>query len=136
MRHHFFLSVPVLLLTSTAVLAQAVIYTTPDHPVVNPDPGVVVQVLEDVSSLEQQLFPPLSDVPAEAERQARVRMLQPDWKTQEAHLSRAWQVLLDAYTTGITKVPAVVFDDQYVVYGTTDITLAQTKLDAWREAQP
>ncbi|HAV1239768.1 TPA: DUF1525 domain-containing protein [Salmonella enterica] len=36
---------------------------------------------------------------------------------------------------GIQKFPAVVFDDHYVVYGTTDVELAQQKRDAWREAQ-
>lgn len=128
--------IPVLLFASTAARAEVVVYTTPDHPVLNPDPGVVVQVLEDVKLLEQQLFPLLSDIPADAERQARARLLEPDWKTQEAHLTRVYQALLDAHTTGITKVPAVVFDNRYVVYGTTDISLAQTTLDAWREQRP
>ncbi|ECF1703740.1 TIGR03757 family integrating conjugative element protein [Salmonella enterica subsp. enterica] len=123
-------------LVTTNGLAQTVIYTTPAYPVTDPQPGVLVQVLENVHHLEQSLFPQLSDNPAQAEQQARIRMRQPDWREQEARLTRAYQALLDAQTVGIEKVPAVVFDDKSVVYGTTDAALAQQKLDAWRESQP
>ncbi|HAT1684975.1 TPA: TIGR03757 family integrating conjugative element protein [Klebsiella oxytoca] len=133
MRHYFFIFL--LFLFSPLSPAQTVIYTTARYPVKDLPPGVVVQTLEGVSELEQAAFPALSPDPQQAGRQARRRMQQPDWKTQEANLTRAYQVLLDAYTLGIEKVPAVVFDDRYVVYGTTDATLAQQKLDAWRESQ-
>ncbi|ECU9386564.1 TIGR03757 family integrating conjugative element protein [Salmonella enterica subsp. enterica serovar Newport] len=133
MRHYFF--VFLLGLYSPFSPAQTVIYTTAHYPVKDLPPGVVVQTLEEVSELEQAAFPALSPDPKQAERQARLRMQQPDWKTQEAHLTRAYQALLDAYTLGLEKVPAVVFDDRYVVYGTTELALAQQKLDAWRESQ-
>ncbi|WP_079969499.1 TIGR03757 family integrating conjugative element protein [Salmonella enterica] len=121
---------------SSGGLAQTVIYTTPAWPVADPQPGVLVQILENVHQLEQSLFPQLSDNPAQAEQQARARMQQHDWREREARLTRAYQALLDARTVGIEKVPAVVFDDKYVVYGTTDAALARQKLDAWRESQP
>ncbi|MDN8600317.1 TIGR03757 family integrating conjugative element protein [Citrobacter sp. S2-9] len=124
-----------LLIFSATSPAQTVIYTTSRYPVVNPQPGVPVQILEDVSQLEQVLFPTLSQNPQQAEQQARLRMQQPDWRTQEARLTRAYQALLDAYTLGIEKVPAVVFDERDVVYGTSDVALAQKKRDAWRESQ-
>lgn len=122
--------------TSSVGLAQTVIYTTQAWPVTAPQPGVLVQTLENVHLLEQSLFPQLSDTPAQAEQQARARMQQPGWRELEARLTRAYQALLDAHAAGIRKVPAVVFDDKYVVYGTTDVTLAQQKLDTWRERQP
>lgn len=117
-------------------MAQTVIYTTPARSVADPQPGVLVQMLENVHSLEQALFPLLSDNPVQAEQQARARMQQPDWREQETLLTRAYQAMLDARTVGIEKVPAVVFDNRYVVYGTTDVALAQQKLDAWRGSQP
>ena len=133
MRRYFF--VFLLLLFSSLSLAQAVVYTTANYQVAHLQPGVVIRILEDVNQLEQVAFPVLSQNPQQAEQQARIRMQQPDWKEQEAHLTRACQALLDAYTLGIEKVPAVVFDDIYVVYGTTDVVLAQQKLDDWREQQ-
>lgn len=136
MRHYFFVFLLFLFsVFSGASAAQTVIYTTARYPMVHPQPGVVVQTLEDVNEREQALFPALSPNPQQAEQQARLRMQQPDWKAQEARLTRAYQALMDAYTLGIKKIPAVVFDDRYVVYGTTDVALAQQTLDAWREGQ-
>lgn len=136
MKHYFFALFPFLFLTSVSIPAQTVIYTTARYPVENPEPGVVIQVLEDIHSLEQSLFPALSQHPEQAEQRARERMKQPDWREQEARLTRAYQSLLDAYALGIEKVPAVVLDERYVVYGTTDIRVAEKKRDTWLEMQP
>lgn len=136
MQHYFFALFPVLFLASVPVPAQTVIYTTARYPVENPEPGVVIQVLEDIHSLEQSLFPALSQHPEQAEQQAREQMKQPDWREQEARLTRAYQSLLDAYALGVEKVPAVVLDEKYVVYGTTDIRVAEKKQDTWQETQP
>ncbi|ECE6019978.1 TIGR03757 family integrating conjugative element protein [Salmonella enterica subsp. enterica] len=122
--------------SSSGGLAQTVIYTTPAWSVANPQPDVLVQILENVHSLEQSLFPVLSDNPVVAEQQAKQRMQQSDWQAQEARLSRAYQALLDARMLNIEKVPAVAFDDKLVVYGTTDVVLARQKLEAWRELRP
>lgn len=136
MTRHFFFSPPILIFTTLYAQAQTVIYTTPDYPVKEPEPAVVVQVLEDVAQLERSLFPPLSDNPLQAEQQARQRMQLPDWKAQEARLTRAYQAQMDARAAGVTRVPAVVFDDQSVVYGTTDVALARRMRDAGQGAKP
>lgn len=125
-----------LLTTAPPALAQVVIYTTSQHPVKTPEPGVLVYQLDKVEQLEQSLFPRLSDNPQQAEQQARRIMQQPDWKTREAQLTSAYQSLITAWSAGIAKTPAVVFDDHYVVYGTTDTTLAQQLLVKWQERQP
>lgn len=125
-----------LLTTVPAALAQTVIYTTAQHPVKNPEPGVLVYRLDNVTQLEQSLFPGLSGNPQLAEQQARRIMQQPDWKVREAQLTGAYQSLITAWSAGITKTPAVVFDDHYVVYGTTDTALAQQLLEKWQERQP
>ncbi|KAA8994693.1 MULTISPECIES: TIGR03757 family integrating conjugative element protein [Pectobacteriaceae] len=123
-------------LATQSTAAQAIIYTTGKWPVISPQPDTVVQILEDVQNREQTLFPNLYTSPEQAERQALLRMQQPDWQEKEARLTRAYQALMDAWSLGISKVPAVVFEDKYVVYGTTDIGLARQKLEAWRERQP
>lgn len=125
-----------LLTTVPPALAQTVIYTTAQHPVKTPEPGVLVYRLDDVTQLEQSLFPGLSANPQQAEQQARRIMQQPGWKTREAQLTGAYQSLLTAWSAGITRTPAVVFDDHYVVYGTTDTALAQQLLEKWQERQP
>ena len=125
-----------LLTTVPAALAQTIIYTTSQHPVKNPEPGVLVYRLDEAAQLEQSLFPRLSDNPQQAEQQARRIMLQPGWKAKETRLSGAYQSLITAWSAGIAKTPAVVFDDHYVVYGTTDTALAQQLLEKWQERQP
>lgn len=135
LRTHLFFMLSAALVAS-GTLAQTVIYTTPELPVADPQSGVLVQILVNVQELEHSLFPALAEKPAMAEKQARQRMQQPDWQIQEARLNRAYQALLDARMMNITKVPAVVFDDKFVVYGTTDVTLARQKLETWREQQP
>ncbi|TFT82632.1 DUF1525 domain-containing protein, partial [Proteus mirabilis] len=40
-----------------------------------------------------------------------------------------------AYTLKLAKYPAVVFDDRYVVYGTTDVVLAEKHLTQFLEHQ-
>ena len=136
MRFHHLFPLFTLCLVSSIAGAQAVVYTTATHPITTPEPGVLVFQLDDVERLETSLFPRLSDNPGKAEQQARHIMQQPDWKTHEVQLNQAYQALTDAWTLGINKTPAVVFDDRYVVYGTTDTTLAQRWLDKWREQQP
>ncbi|WMY72466.1 TIGR03757 family integrating conjugative element protein [Buttiauxella selenatireducens] len=136
MPRYLFFSPCILYFVATSVFAQAVVYTTKRWPVEHPEPGVVVQVLEEVVLLEKGLFPSLSDNTQEAEKQAQLRMQQPDWHEQEARLTHAYQALLEARAVGIAKIPAVVFDDRFVVYGTTDVALAQQLRDAWQAQQP
>ncbi|MCX8984243.1 TIGR03757 family integrating conjugative element protein [Citrobacter portucalensis] len=135
MQHYLFLLLLPFLI-APAALAQTEIYTTVQHPVKTAEPGVLVYQVDEVEQLEQSLFPRLSDNPQQAEKQARHIMQQPDWKTQEAQLTGAYQSLITAWSVGIAKTPAVVFDNRYVVYGTTDIALAQQLLEKWQEQQP
>ena len=116
--------------------AQTVIYTTADDPVATPEAGVLVYRLDDATRLEKSLFPRLPGNQAQAEQQVRRMMQQPDWKARETRLTAAYQTLVAAWSDGIAKTPAVVLDNRYVVYGTTDVRLAQQLRDTWRERQP
>lgn len=135
MRPHYFFPL-ILFLASQAPHAQTVIYTTSHNPVKDVEPGVLVFVLDEAQQLEQSLFPALSGNPEQAERQVQQIMTEPNWREKEARLTAAYQALSNAWSLGIAKTPAVVLDNQYVVYGTTDTILAQQKLDHWREQQP
>jgi len=48
------------------------------------------------------------------------------------HLRTAYQGALDAYSLGITKIPAVVVDRRYVVYGEHDVGAALALIAAYR----
>lgn len=134
-RYLFFLLSFLFSATPPALLAQTTIYTTSRYPVADVEPDVQVFMLDEAQRLEQALFPSLAGNEQQAEQQARQRMQQPDWKSVEARLSGAYQSLVTAWSLGVEKVPAVVIDGRYVVYGTTNIRLAQQKLNEWQEQQ-
>ena len=46
---------------------------------------------------------------------------------------RSVLTLTHAWSLGLEKYPAVVFDDKWVVYGTTDTGVATQRLSAWKE---
>ncbi|WP_140408700.1 DUF1525 domain-containing protein, partial [Pseudomonas syringae] len=49
-------------------------------------------------------------------------------------LALAQQNLVDAWSMGVTKVPAVVVDRKFVVYGETNATEAEYRIAKWRTA--
>ncbi|MHA5668547.1 TIGR03757 family integrating conjugative element protein, partial [Pseudomonas aeruginosa] len=53
------------------------------------------------------------------------RLLQsPDGRRLQAELVKAQQDVADAWSLGVEKIPAVVVDRQYVVYGEPDVSRA------------
>ncbi|WP_155521778.1 DUF1525 domain-containing protein, partial [Pseudomonas amygdali] len=42
--------------------------------------------------------------------------------------------LVDAWSIGVTKVPAVVVDRTFVVYGETNVLAAEQRIAQWRAA--
>lgn len=57
----------------------------------------------------------------------------PDW--QHA-IAVAYQGVVDAWSLGIAKVPAIVVDRRYVVYGDTDVAQATARITAYRSTHP
>ena len=104
--------------------ADVVLYTDRHHPPLDNDPQVTVVWLDAPDTAQQQIFGNLALEPDKAERQAKALPQSPNWARQQAHLVDAWRGVLKAWQLGIRKVPAVVFDDRDVVYGTTDIQRA------------
>lgn len=117
-----------LIMTSLVLAGQAcadvVLYTDRHHPPIDNDPPVTVVWLDAPDTVQQQIFGNLAIEPYKAERQAKALPQSPNWARQQAQLVDAWQGVLKAWQLGIRKVPAVVFDDRDVVYGTTDIQRA------------
>ncbi|EQC00452.1 TIGR03757 family integrating conjugative element protein [Photorhabdus temperata] len=125
------------LLMPVSVFASTVIYTDTSHPPRNADQRVRVVYLDGAEQLQAQLFGQLSADPQQAVKQARQILQSPSWHQQGQHIRQAYQGLLNAWTLGLKKFPAVVFDDGSVVYGTTDVRQARLLWDTYQqENQP
>lgn len=129
-------SLTVMFLTASAH-AGTVIYTDHAHPVTGElSPDVSVTALDAPDRLQSELFGPLSINPAQAEQQAQAVIASPAFRQSQQALAGSYVGVAHAWSLGLEKYPAVVFDDKWVVYGTTDVAAARAKLDAWREKQP
>ncbi|EAA8390265.1 TIGR03757 family integrating conjugative element protein [Salmonella enterica] len=120
--------IPPLLLSvllSLSARAGMVVYT--DH--VHPPSGVTgdtrVVWLDAPEQLQQSLFVTLTSDPGEAERRAQAVLHSAGWEKKQTELAQAYRGLLQAWSLGLQKYPAVVSDDQYVVYGTADVVVAE-----------
>lgn len=118
-----FLPLPVLLPVS--VLASTVVYTDSQHLPENLPPDAVVILLDEPERLQAKVFGQLPADPELAAMQARQVMSSPQWQQKQQQLVTAYRQVVHARELGIRKVPAVVFDDRDVVYGTTDVAQAQ-----------
>ncbi|CNK40074.1 integrating conjugative element protein%2C PFL_4709 family [Yersinia enterocolitica] len=116
-------------LGTIAFQAQAaiVVYTDSQHPPLLTSDSQVVY-LDAPETVQQQAFGELPIDPQQAERVALAAIHSSDWKRREQKIIQAYQGVLQAYSLKLGKYPAVVFDDRYVVYGTADVVLAESKL--------
>lgn len=114
-----FLALPVISVASTTV------YTDSAHPPVNLPPEVQVVLLDGPQQLQDAFFGPLSADPEAAEAVVREHMQSPEWSSAQADLAERYRLVTHAWSLGLKKYPAVVFDDREVVYGTTDVAQAE-----------
>ncbi|ELQ9312149.1 TIGR03757 family integrating conjugative element protein [Serratia marcescens] len=113
------------LLMPASVLADTVLYTDSHHPPTHNDASVAVIYLDGPEQLQTQLFGALSSNPDEAERQAKVVLQSPQWQSQQQQMVTAYGDVVHAWELDVKKIPAVVFDDKEVVYGTADVVQAR-----------
>lgn len=89
-------------------------------------------LIDQLSALEDELSSGLPSSPAAAQALFDERMTaQMSTKIESAH-----QDIVDAWSQGVTKIPAVVVDRKYVVYGDSNIERALSKIQLYREAHP
>ncbi|MER5130477.1 TIGR03757 family integrating conjugative element protein [Serratia marcescens] len=112
------------LLMPASVLAGTVLYTNAQHPPMNTDASVSVIYLDGPEQLQAQLFGELSSNPDDAQCQAQAVLQSPEWQAHEQTLATVYRAVVRAWELGVKKVPAVVFDDKEVVYGTADVARA------------
>lgn len=93
--------------------------------------NVAVVYLDDADAIEAQLSADLPSNQDSAEAIARHR-LQDGGHTLQRELASAWQGVADAWSLGITTLPAVVVDRRFVVYGEPDVDKAVARIEAYR----
>jgi integrating conjugative element protein (TIGR03757 family) len=117
-----------------ALSAEIWVVTDHQHPVHAP-PDARVTYLDAASHIEHELS---SALPAESARAAAVvqgRLSRGGIVLQRA-LAAAYQGVADAWSAGITKIPAVIVDRRYVVYGEPKVERALREIEQHRSTTP
>jgi integrating conjugative element protein (TIGR03757 family) len=124
-----------LLATGTSAAAEVWVITDSQHPVTGTATPDRVIELDAPQRLEAQLSARLPTDPQQAAHLAQRRLAQSDQDWQQ-RLQHAYQDVVDAWTLGITRLPAVVVDRRYVVNGTSNLDQALERIAHYRQEQP
>ncbi|NBK54249.1 TIGR03757 family integrating conjugative element protein [Pseudomonas aeruginosa] len=122
------------LVFSSAQAADVITFTDAQHPVSNWG-GARVVLLDAPAGLEASLNAQLPADPTQAEAIVRQRLAQGGAGLQQ-QLAAAYQGVADAWGLGIAKIPAVVVDRRFVIYGDLDVAHAVARINAYRSARP
>lgn len=122
------------LLFSTLARGETWVVTDQAHPV-NAPVGVRVILLDEQQRLEEQLSRSLPSDPSQAAAAAQRFLASPEGKRLQDDLAKAQQGAADAWSAGVEKIPAVVVERKYVVYGEPDVATATWLIDRARSMQ-
>ncbi|WP_349608047.1 TIGR03757 family integrating conjugative element protein [Cupriavidus sp. DF5525] len=127
---------PTMLITfsTPAFAADVLVITDSRHPVRTMGGERVIE-LDLPSRIEAELS---AGLPADASRAADlVRQRMSGGKDElQLRIGLAYQGVADAWRLGVVKVPAVVVDRRYVVYGDPDVARAVARIESHRREQP
>lgn len=107
------------------------IYTDAAHPVAAPESASVIH-LDAPASIKSELSRGLPKDPASAAEVARERLIVRG-DTLTRRLSSSYQGAIEAWSLGIVKLPAIVVDGRYVVYGDSNVAHALSLIKRYRE---
>ncbi len=122
------------LLSRVAIAAEVIVVTDNHHPVQAP-PGIRVIELDQAARIEAELAADLPADPARASAQVQQR-LKAGGAALQRRIGEAYQGVVDAWSLGITTIPAVVVDRRYVVYGEGNLDGALERVAQYRREQP
>lgn len=123
-------SIGVCFATSAMSASSITIITNNAHPISNAPHSARIINLDHAEELHQQLSLNLPSNPEQAAKIARSRL-----STTTNSLQIALQDVVDAWTMGISKIPAVVVDNK-VVYGVSDAQKAVALIESHQEPKP
>lgn len=119
-----------LCLAQPAIAQTITAFTNSQTRLQNAPPATTIYELDVGMRIEDAMSVDLPANPQEAEQILRARMQSVEWRAMEAQLTRSAEGLAKAKALGVTKIPAVVVNDRYVVYGVTDVTHALQMIQA------
>ncbi|QLG94795.1 TIGR03757 family integrating conjugative element protein [Pseudomonas yamanorum] len=111
--------------------AETWVITDQEHPVSAPT-GVRTIRLDEQQHIEEQLSRQLPADPRQAEATIQRYLSSPAGKRLQNDLAQAQQGVTDAWSLSVEKLPAVVVDRRYVVYGEPDVAKAVALIDRAR----
>jgi integrating conjugative element protein (TIGR03757 family) len=117
------LMVPLTLFAGAAGAAEVLVFTDNAHPVTNTGNARVI-FLDRVAQIEKELSVGLPGNIDDSERVGKDLFNSPEGAKKVKELTEAYQGLMQAWQMQVSKVPAVVVDGQYVVYGQPDVGVA------------
>ncbi|AAY49089.1 TIGR03757 family integrating conjugative element protein [Xanthomonas citri pv. citri] len=120
---------------SPATLATDVLVITDSRHPVRTMGGERLIELDEAPRIEAELSAALPADPDQATAIARRRLNQGGADLQH-RIASAYQGVTDAWSLGITSIPAVVVDRRYVVYGEPDVARAIARIEQHRRTQP
>lgn len=117
------------LLMQTVSHADVLVFTDHANPVMNAGSNSVIH-LDQPQHIENELSEGLSNDPTEAEQQASHRIQ--DRGLQQT-LMQSYLQVVKAWQLGVVKVPAVVVDERYIVYGQPDVAKALQQIAKYQQ---
>ncbi|WIX33255.1 TIGR03757 family integrating conjugative element protein [Salinicola sp. JS01] len=124
-----------LLAWNHAAFASVEVFTTAGEPVQNVPTSAAVVELDAPARLDARISQDLPADPSRAKQALQSRMSDPEWQRTIQDYGRLYQGVARAWMLGIEKVPAVVVDSQYVVYGEPDVGRALEEIEQARGDQ-
>ena len=117
-----------------AFAADVVVVTDSRHPFKTMGGERLIE-LDEAHRIEAELS---AQLPADSEQATVVvkRRLSSGGTDLQRRLASAYQGVTDAWSLGITSLPAVVVDQRYVVYGEPDVARAVARIEQHRRPQP
>ncbi|MCH1909066.1 MAG: TIGR03757 family integrating conjugative element protein [Rhodanobacter thiooxydans] len=114
--------------------ADVVVVTDSRHPVKTMGGERLIE-LDEAHRIEAELSAGLS---ADSEQATVIvrRRLSSGGADLQRRIASAYQGVTDAWSLGITGIPAVVVDQRYVVYGEPDVARAVARIEQYRRNQP
>lgn len=110
------------------------VFTIAGEPVVNvPDSAAVVE-LDAAARLDARISDGLPADRVQARQMVESRVSGPDFQQTMDAYGQFYQGLARAWMLGIEKVPAVVVDSRYVVYGEPDVGQALLEIEQAQES--
>jgi len=124
-----------LLLLAGNASAQVWVITDTRHPVTGSASIQRVIRLDAAQQIETELS---ANLPADPQRAAELvqQQLQQGGQALQQRLREAYQGITDAWSMGITTLPAIVVEQRYVVYGETDLDKALARIAQYRMENP